>query len=80
MENIKEKVERIKAKADLFLKNDIKVFIVDTLDNYYWCDILSVGEDYLFVQHFTGKKKFEKERILWLDIIKFEEYKENETC
>ena len=79
MENIKEKVERIKAKAELFLKNDTKVFIVDTLDNYYWCDILLIGEDYLFVQHFTGKKKFEKERILWLDIIKFEEYKENEN-
>ncbi len=76
METIKEKIERTKAKAELFLKKDIKVFIVDTLDNYYWCDILSVGEDYLFVQHFTGKKKFEKERILWLDIIKFEEYKE----
>jgi len=76
METIKEKTERIKAKAELFLSKDIKVFIVDTLDNYYFCDILLVGEDYLFVQHFTGKKKFEKERILWLDIIKFEEYRE----
>ena len=76
MENIKEKVERMKAKAELFLEKDIKVFIIDTLNNYYFCDILLVGEDYLFVQHFTGKKKFEKERILWFDIIKFEEYRE----
>ncbi len=75
MENIKEKVERMKAKAELFLAKDIKVFIIDTLDNYYWCDILLVGEDYLFVQHFTGKKEGEKERILWYDIIKFEEYR-----
>ncbi|KKK99009.1 hypothetical protein LCGC14_2637060, partial [marine sediment metagenome] len=46
------------------------------LDNYYFCDILLFGEDYLIVQHFTGKKTGEKERILWYDIIKFEEYKE----
>ncbi len=76
MENIKEKVERMKAKAELFLRNDTRVFIIDTLDNYYFCDILSVGEDNLYVQHFIGKKKYEKERILWFDIIKFEEYRE----
>ena len=76
METAKDKVERFKGKAEIFLKNNTRAFIVDISDNYYFCDILLVGEDYLYVQHFTGKKKSEKERIVWFDIIKFEEYEE----
>lgn len=78
METVKDKIERLKGKAEIFLKNNTKAFIVDTIDNYYFCDIILVGEDYLYVQHFTGKKKGEKERIVWFDIIKFEEYQEKE--
>jgi hypothetical protein len=78
MENAKEMVERFKGKAEVFLKNNTPAFIIDTANNYYFCHILVVGEDYLYIQHFTGKKKSEKERILWYDIIKFEEYEEME--
>lgn len=76
METAKEMVERFKGKAEVFLKNNTPVFIIDTADNYYFCDILLIGEDYLYIQHFTGKKKGEKERIVWFDILKFEEYKD----
>ena len=62
--------------SEVFLKNNTRAFIIDTFNNYYFCDILVIGEDYLYVQHFTGKKKLEKERILWFDIIKFDEYNE----
>ena len=75
METVKDKIERLKGKAKIFLKNNIKTFIVDLEDNYYFCKILSITEDYLYVKHFTGKKKGEKEKIMWFDIIKFEEYK-----
>lgn len=76
METVKEKVERFKAKAELFLETNTRTFIVDAAENYYFCIIISIGEDYLYVEHFTGKKKGERERILWFDVIKFEEYKE----
>lgn len=76
MEKIKENIERLKGKAEVFLKNNTRAFIIDTFNNYYFCDILVIGEDYLYIQHFTGKKKLEKERILWFDIIKFDEYNE----
>ena len=78
METAKDKVERFKGKSEIFIKNNTKTFIIDIYDNYYFCNILVVGEDYLYIQHFTGKKKFEKERILWYDILKIEEYKEKE--
>jgi len=78
METAKEKVERYKGKAEVFLKNNTKAFIVNINEDYFFCDILLIGEDYLYVRHFTGKKKGEKERIVWFDIIKFEEYEEKE--
>ena len=78
METVKEKVERYKGKAEVFLKNNTKAFIINTSGDYFFCNIMIVGEDYLYVQHFTGKKKGEKERVVWFDIIKFEEYEEKE--
>lgn len=75
---LREKIERWKIKAEGFLKNNTKAFIVDLNDTYYFCHIVFVGEDCIHVQHFEGSKKFEKERIYWADVIKFEEYKERE--
>lgn len=77
-DKVKDKIERLKGKADIFLKNNIKAFIVDTSDNYYFCHIISVGEDYLYVEHFSGKKKGERERIVWFDIVRFDEYEKKE--
>lgn len=72
---LKEKIERFKIKAELFLKNNNKSFIIDIYDNYYFCDILFVGEDYLVVLGFDGIRKFEKDRIFWADVVRLEEYK-----
>jgi len=74
--NLKEKIDRFKIKAELFLKNNNKVFIIDIYDNYFFCDILFVGEDYLLVHGFDGVRKGEKDRILWADVVKIEPYKE----
>ncbi len=76
MEKVKEKIERLKGKAKIFLDNDIKIFIIDISDNYSFCNILSLGEDYLYIENFAGKKQGKKEKIMWFDIIKLEEYKE----
>ncbi len=77
MENdIREKIERWKIKAETFLKNDTKAFVVDINDQYYFCDIIFVGEDCIHVQGFKGKLMAEKSRIYWSDVVKLEEYKE----
>ena len=76
MDKVKEQIERLKCKANFFLMNSIKTFIVDTSDDYYFCEILSFDENYIYVKHFTGKRIGEEDKILWFDIIKFEEYEE----
>lgn len=77
MEMIKEKIERWKLKADMFLKNNIKAFIVDTSDNYYFCTIDKLGDLYLFVNSFAGQRKGNRDRIMWIDILRFDEYKKD---
>lgn len=79
METVKEQIERFKGKATIFLKNDIKAFIVNTSDDYYFCYITNIDENYVYVKHFTGKHEEEEDKILWFDIIKFEEYEEREA-
>jgi len=73
-----EKIERLRLKAELFLKNNEKCFIIDLYNNFYFCDILFVGEDYLVVHGFDGIRKGEKDRILWADVLKLENYKERD--
>jgi len=76
---LKEKIERMKLKAEVFLKNNSKVFLVDIKDTYYFCYILFVGEDYIHIQHFKGNYIYGKERIYWADIIRLEEYQPRES-
>ena len=73
---IKEKIERTRIKAQQFLENDIKVYIKDVNNNYYFCDILLVGEIYLYIYNFDGKRKGEKNRLSWTDISLILEYNE----
>lgn len=73
---IKEEIERFKIKAEDFLENNIKAFIVDIHNEYSFCEILLVGERYLTIYNFVGSKKGLKENIHWADILTIEEYKE----
>ncbi len=77
-EEIRNKIERFKIKAERFLKSNIRVFIVDVNDTYYFCDILLVGEEGIHVQNFDGVLKCETSRIFWEDVSRIEEYKERE--
>ena len=77
MENeIRDKIERFKIKAEGFLKDDTRAFIVDVNNTYYFCDIIFVGETTILIQNFKGPREGQKERLSWADVVKFEEYKE----
>lgn len=78
-ETIRERIERYKIRAELFLKNNIKAFIKDVQDNYYFCNILKVnGGDSISIKHFKGKRKDIEKEIYFVDIVKFVEYKDLE--
>jgi hypothetical protein len=75
-EEIRNKIERFKIKAERFLVQDKRVFIVDTNNSYYFCDIIFVGEEGIHVQSFAGNLKNTKSNIYWEDILRIEEYRE----
>jgi hypothetical protein len=76
MEKVKEKIIRNKEKAKLFLDKNIKIFISNINSDYFFCNIVKIEEDYIVVKGFAGKRKFEEDKIYFLDIDRFEEYEE----
>lgn len=78
-EGIRKKIERLKVKAELFLKNNQRAFINTLEDNYYFCNILVIGDLFLEVYSFAGKRTGERDKIIWTDIIDIKEYIEKEV-
>ena len=75
-----EKIERLKLKADLFLKENKKAFIKDIYNNYYFCYIKpNDNSDELEIKNFSGHR-FEEgkinETLYWVDVIDIQEFKE----
>lgn len=79
MEEIREKIQRIKIKAEGILNENKKAFIVDSNDTYFFCDILNSGENKIKFKPFKGNNFNEELERYWADILKLEEYKEKEV-
>lgn len=76
-EKFKDILERYKATAELFLDKNIRAAIWDANGNYYFCDILIVGEEKVRVLCFAPENKRGLKFDLYYPLItKFEEYKE----
>lgn len=74
--DLKEKVERWKATAEIFLKNNTPVFIEDINNNFYFGDIILVGESIISIKCFSPKDRAgQKFNLYWTLITKFEEYR-----
>ena len=78
-QGIREKAERFKVKAEIFLNKKIQAFIVDVENNFYFCDIKSVGENFVSVFCFAGKRKGKSDKLYFIEILRFEEYEELES-
>ena len=76
METLKETTERNKEKAKIFLEGNIRAFIENFSEDYFFCNILEVHENFVIVSCFAGQRKGEVERVFFIDIKKFEEYEE----
>ena len=74
----KEKKQRMKVKAEYFIDNSIRAFIVDISGNYDFCDILLTDNDSLTYYCFAGKRSGQKIKQLWADIKDIKEYREFE--
>ncbi len=76
-ETMRERVERLRIKADILLKKNKKSFVKDIYGNYYFCYIVFNGEEKLYIENFKGHRFEEgrkKEEIYWVDVIDVNEY------
>ena len=75
MDNGKGNLEQWKALAEIFLKNDTRALIKDIDNNFYFCDILLVGEDTITIQCFgPPSREGKKFRLYWPLIVRIEEF------
>ena len=76
MEKIKENIERFKLRADLFLRENTKAFIIDARDNWHFCYIEKINKDKVEIKEFSGKLTGQSNIINWIDVLKFEEFRD----
>jgi len=70
--NIQDKIERWRVLADIFIRENSKVFIKDIFDNYYFCEILFCWRRLSSHSKFLKEKEcMKKDRIYWANIVKF---------
>lgn len=76
METAKE-WERWKDAAEIFLRENKKVFIKDTEGNIYFADIIFVGEDSIRIICFAPSQRKNKKITLYYPLItNFSEYED----
>lgn len=79
METITDKITRWKMTAEVFLREDVPVFIKEVSEEFYFGHILLVGDDTLTIHCFNPTKKRGKRFTLyWALITDFDKYKEKE--
>ena len=78
-DTVTEKIERYRLLAEQFLNEDIRVAIWDINGEYYFADLILVGENLLKFQAFSPRSKSGKEFTLrWVEISKLIKYEEKE--
>lgn len=76
MDTVKEKIERWKSLAEIFLKKNTKAYIREINGDLHFCEVLLVGEETIYILNFGPEQRTGiKEKIYWLNISEFDEYK-----
>lgn len=73
---IKEKIERWKVLAELWFNEGSKIFLKDLNNNWYWANIIIVGEDTLLIDCFAPTERVGHQKLYWAEISYFDKYRE----
>ena len=76
-DNVLENIERWKLLADLFIRDNLPVFIKEINGDLHFCHILINGDDSILIENFNPEQRNGKqERGYWFVIQDFDKYKE----
>ncbi len=77
MEKVMDKIERWKLLAELFVKQNNKVFIREINGDLHFCIIVNKEEDFIMIENFgPDQRAGVREKIYWLSVSEFGEYKD----
>ena len=76
-----DKIERWKLLAKLFIQQNKRTFIREINSDLHFCLIISSDDDFIIIENFGPEQRAGKrEKIYWLKISEFDEYKDKEEC
>ncbi len=76
-----DKIERWKLLAKLFIPQNKRTFIREINGDLHFCLIISSDDDFIIIENFGPEQRAGKrEKIYWLKISEFDEYKDKEEC
>lgn len=79
MDKLKSKIEGWKNFTEQLLKDNKRLFIKDLNNDFYFADVLLVGDETLMIQCFAPESRVgRKFTLYWAQIERIEEYKEVE--
>ena len=79
-DTINEKIARWKQAADIFLKQNLSVYVKEISNEFYFGHILFVGEESITLQCFGPSfKNGKKFTLYWPLIVDFDKYQEREV-
>jgi len=71
-----QRIQELRERAKLFLDNNLKAFIIDNKENYYFCYIKDVNDVLIRVNSFAGKRAGQNDELLLFDIKEIKLYKD----
>jgi len=76
MDEIRQKIQRLKIKSELLIAEGKRAFIIDIHEEWFSCEILEQGENKISFKPFRGNSEGEIIERYWSDIKSIEEYEE----
>ena len=78
MDKVLDKIERWKLLADILIRQNKKAFIKKINGDIHFCDIVLNDEDNIMIVNFGPEQRAGvEEKIYWVQVEEFDEFKEN---
>lgn len=78
-DKILERIEKWKLLSEIFLNENLSVFIKEENGDVHFCNIISYNNEYVTIKNFGPEQRYGKtEKLYWLLIREFDKYEEKD--
>lgn len=78
---VMDNIQRWKLLGSILLDQNKKTFIKKINGDLHFCKIILISENYIIIKNFGPEQRKDKtEKIYWVQMIEFDEFKEEGLC